>query len=167
MGSRTNATIGAGASQVADAIITGWNNTIVEGSSPITLDRDSKIVGGDNDTVGLYGTLYKLGEGAKVVNGIELGANSTYSQTSMDENTMSLLDQAFTIVSSNANNMMALAAGRDANKALADKSTEITAGTATIRTTLSGLAEILTPARIGTAVALLGVLLYLKKRRKK
>jgi hypothetical protein len=164
---KATASVGAGASQIADAIITGWNNTIVEGSSPITLDRDSQIVGGDNNTVGLGGTLYKMGDNGKIVTGIEVGPNSTYSMTSMDDNTQSLLDQAFTIVSTNANNMMALAAGRDANKDLADNSTETTAKTAQIKTTLSGLADILTPARIGTAVALLGIILFIKKGRKK
>jgi len=144
--------------------IVGTANTINKNES-VLLSDDAKVVGGDN--VDTMGTLTKLSEGSKIISGVEVGPNSSYSMTSMDKGTQAILDQALTIVSSNANNMMTLAAGRDANKDLADKSTETGAETTQIKTTLSGLADILSPARIGAVVAIIVLIIFLKKGRKK
>lgn len=144
--------------------IVGTANTINKSES-VLLSDDAKVVGGDN--VETMGTLTKLSEGSKITNGVEVGPNSTYSVTSMDKGTQDILDQALTIVSSNANNMMTLAAGRDANKELADKSTETGADTAQIKTTLTGLKDILSPARIGVALLVVVLIIFLKKGSKK
>ena len=101
------------------------------------------------------------------MSGVKLGDNSVYTKTEMDANTRSILDQAVTIMAANANNMMTLAAGRDPNKPLADESVVITAKTDQAGTTLSGLANIFTPARIGTLCAALILCLWLVLSSKK
>jgi hypothetical protein len=99
------------------------------------------------------------------ISGLKIGNNSTIRLTALDDNTQSILDQAFTIVSANANNMMTLAAGRDANKPLADESTATGAQTAQIKTTLSGLTGLFTPARIGVGLAVIGLIWFLSKKK--
>ena len=93
------------------------------------------------------------------ISGVKVGNNSVFTTTAMDANTRSILDQSLTVVAANANNMMTLAAGRDPNTPLADKSVEITAKTDQIGTALSGVADIFTPARLIAMIA--GLLLFI------
>lgn len=154
------------AGEVADSAlsIVGTANTINKSES-VNMANDAKVIGGDN--VETMGTLTKLSDGSKIINGVEVGENSSFSMTSMDENTQALLDQALTIVSANANNMLAFASGRDADKELADTSTETGADTAQIKTTLSGLKDLITPGRIAAAAAIIAFYYFFKTRRKK
>ena len=103
-----------------------------------------------------------LGNGA-----VKIGENNVVNLTAMDGNTQSVLDQALTIVSANANNMMTLAAGRDANKPLADDSAGIAATGKAVSASLDSAAELFSPGRIAAGVAVAGVLYIMVKKPKK
>ncbi len=73
----------------------------------VQLSDDAKVVGGNSNEMAVGSTLNNLGDESFI--GTRVGDNSSIYMTSMDANTQALLDQALTVVGSNANNMMALA----------------------------------------------------------
>jgi hypothetical protein len=176
----SSTTIGASVKQAAQTgtnLITGNKNLVNEASDPFTMYDNAQIIGGDK--VEALGTLTRLGAAAKIINGIEVGPEASYFQktingvevgenssflmTSMDESTRSLLDQALTIVSTNANNLMAFAAGRDADKELADESTEIATVTDRFTVITEGIKEVLSPVRVGIVLAVIAIYFYASK----
>lgn len=161
MSSKTFYSAGA----VADSAlsIVGTGNSLLQDKS-VTMGEDAKIVGADNVDSG--GSMLKLAENAQL-GGYRVGENGSLSITQMDETTRQILDQAITMAGANANNMMTLAAGRDANEPLADESVETTAGTEQIKTTLSGLKDIFTPWRLAAAVAVLSAAFIMVRKGKR
>ena len=133
-----------------------------------SLEHDSMGVIAEGSAIGdIVGAGAKAGGDVLQDGSVKVGNNSTINLTAMDKNTQSILDQAITVMASNANNMMTLAAGRDPNTPLADKSVEITAQTDQIGTSLSGIANIFTPARIGIFFAAIILCLWLVLSSKK
>jgi hypothetical protein len=89
----------------------------------VQMADDAKVVGGDN--VESFGTMNKVG--GDLISGHKLGDNSSLYLAQMDTNTANILQDAMNLVGLNSNNFMALSAGRDPDKPLADESNEITA----------------------------------------
>jgi hypothetical protein len=146
MSSKYNANAN-GASAESIINLAGNGNQYLKEDS-VQMADDAKVVGGDN--VEAMGTLTRagadilsggalkagadiLGEGALKAGGDNifghsLGDNSSMYLTAMDSNTSGILEEALAVVSQNANNMMALSAGRDPGEPLADQSSIIQAG---------------------------------------
>ncbi len=134
MGDAVFATSNNGA--VADEIINlaGIGNQLLE-ENTVQLSDNARVIGGDSNEMAIGSTLQQLGAGA--VLGTQIGDNSSIYMTSMDANTQALLDQALTVVGSNANNMMALASNVES---LPDQSVEILAeGTAEAKASKVGV----------------------------
>jgi len=123
MSSKTNSWI-EGATDNAMAIA-GTGNTLQK-EQTVTLSNNAKIVGGDNLELGLNSTLNQLSENSQL-GGYRVGDYSSLAITSLDEATGKLLETWAGVLGQNSNNFMTLAAGRDANKPLADKTLEVTA----------------------------------------
>ncbi|MFA5688978.1 MAG: hypothetical protein WC959_07505 [Kiritimatiellales bacterium] len=146
--------------------IVGSNNQIIKEDNMMMTDN-AKVVGGDNLELAMGATLYQLAENSQV-GGMRIGDGSSYYVTDMSDNTQGLLSQAMNMVSLNANNYMAFAAGRDPNAALADQSNEIYARTAGVSAAWSGASKVFTPARIAAAAAaVFGIWWLLKGQGKK
>jgi|GEM_PF-3675173 len=125
--------MGGGSSSTQESAQTTTNN-----------DQDTTVSGGGIG-VGSDGIFYQktsaisgdIGDGAAAVSGenntlenvsgIKVGDNSSLIMRAMDDATESVLVSAFNVVGQNANNMMALAAGRNPDAPLADESGVITA----------------------------------------
>ena len=113
--------------------IGAFNTTNLIKEDTLMMADQAKVVGGANVESGALlseGDLLFEGAvktGGDFVAGSKVGDNSSLIQTVMDANTQSILDQALTTVALNANNMMALAAGRDPDKDLADRANQILA----------------------------------------
>lgn len=105
--------------------IAGTGNTIAQDKS-IQLQDDARIIGGDSNEMAIGSTLTQLEENAQL-GGYRVGDNSSLSVVDMDTETQKLLLEAFSVVGQNSNNMMALAAGRNPDAELIDKTTEIKA----------------------------------------
>lgn len=166
VGNDSSVNYGKGSAIAEGAIaLSGKNSSLNlnEAPDPITLSDDGKIIGGDNLEMGSQ--LVKAGSDYLGGEAVKIGDNSTYNRTVMDEATRSILDQAFTVVGSNAANMMTLAAGRDANMPLADDSLETLATGTAVNEGLSGLSGIFKPMTLFAIIA--AALLFFALRKKK
>lgn len=126
------------AGEVADNAlsIVGAGNTIAQDKS-IQMQDDTRIIGGNSNEMAVGSTLNQLEANAQLggyrfeansqLGGNRVGDNSSLSIVDMDEETQNLLLEAFSVVGQNANNMMALAAGRNPDSIMADSTSEIKA----------------------------------------
>jgi hypothetical protein len=157
---------GSKSSQSSATTTTNYDDDVVVEGSGIGVGADGVYVAQsvDEGAMGLQIEGATIGDiiGSGAVN---LGDNNAFALTAMDQNTRDTLDQAFTVVSANANNMMTLAAGRDANKPLADESNEIGAKTkAFVAANPAVIAGVIGAVAVG-AVAV-GAVFVLKKGKK-
>ena len=119
--------------------------------------------------VGVSGNSNSVSNANETINGLKIGDYTTIRLTQMDDNTQSVLDEAMTVMASNAANMMALAAGRDPDKPLADNSMAAPALNSQIKTVFNGFSELLTAPRIlagACAAAVVLVILHPPRKRK-
>ena len=152
----------------ADSVINLSNSTLemIE-ENTVMMSDSAKVVGGDNLEIGLGASYTNLAENSQL-GGIRLGDGANYHVTDMSAETAGILDRAINMVSLNANNFMAFAAGRDANLALADESNVINSGTDRMKAVFEGIQNIFTPARLGVAaVVIIGAYWLLKGKGRK
>lgn len=111
--------------EVSDAAlsIVGTGNTLQQDKS-VQMQDSAKIVSGDNAELGIGATMM---DNNAQLGGYRLGDNSSVLLQSMDSNTRDLLLSAFNTLGQNADNMMSLSAGRDANLDLPNETSEIVA----------------------------------------
>ncbi|MFA5689006.1 MAG: hypothetical protein WC959_07645 [Kiritimatiellales bacterium] len=178
IGQKSTTTSSINAPSASEIIsIAGAGNQIIKEDNMMMTDN-AKVVTGNNYELGLGSTLTDYGgiggdlvsgtkAGGDIIDGIKLESGSSFYVTDMSDNTQGLLSQAMNMVSLNANNYMAFAAGRDPNAALADQSNEIYARTAGVSAAWSGVSKVFTPARIAAAAAAVFGIWWLLKGRGK
>ena len=106
-----------------------------------------------------------LGKGAQINTGqqkkVYVGANSTYTETSMDENTANLLDTAMTMVYSNSENIIEMAAKREGENRIPSAPKKVP------QPTTSPAAPKVSKTRRAATVALVVLVLFVAMKKKK